>query len=301
MHKGRCRHHPAPCGSVLLICFVNEVTKMSESICQFMPTKKFGSNIKAINFVYETEFHKLPQPMSHHTYHLCVVTEGHAILKLLGQKYELNIGSMFFAFPSVSFEIDADSEYKYIYINFLGDGAISLINQFGITPQNCVFHNNHSIVELWHESIKRINHGNSNILTESCLFFALSYLHETNPLPDKKDEYSFDGILEYINNNFNDSDLSIKKLAKLFSYSENYLSNLFKKTMNERFNLYLNKIRIEHAFYLIQNGETSVAKISEMCGFADVSYFSKVYKRIKGITPAQEIKKIQNKQKPNGS
>ncbi len=52
---------------------------------------------------------------------------------------------------------------------------------------------------------------------------------------------------------------------------------------------------------MIQNAETSVAKISEMCGFADALYFSKVYKRIRGITPAQEIKKIQNKQKPNGS
>lgn len=290
-------NHPAPCGSVLLIYFVNEVAKMSESICQFMPAKKFDSNIKAINFVYETEFHKLPQPMVYHTYHVCVVTKGHAVLKLGGKKYELNIGSMFFAFPSISFEIYADSEYEYIYINFLGDGAVSLISQFGLTPQNCVFHDNHSTVELWYESIKRINHGNSNILTESCLFFALSYLHETDPVPDKKDEYIVDSILEYINNNFSDSSLSVKKLAGLFSYSENYLSHLFKKTMNERFNLYLNKIRIEHAFYLMQNNETSVVRISEMCGFADVLYFSKVYKRIRGITPAQEIKKIQNNKK----
>ena len=102
--------------------------------------------------------------------------------------------------------------------------------------------------------------------------------------------YSFDNIVEYINSNYKNMDMTLKTVANTFSYSEKYLSSLFKKKMNINFNSYLNNLRIQCAVSMIKNGFSSVTAISAECGFSDPMYFSKVFKRKTGSSPSEMIK-----------
>ena len=60
--------------------------------------------------------------------------------------------------------------------------------------------------------------------------------------------------------------------------------------MNIGFSKYLNQLRIKHAYDLISQNMTSVSEIAYNCGFSDSLYFSKVFKKITGISPTEYIK-----------
>jgi two-component system response regulator YesN len=61
--------------------------------------------------------------------------------------------------------------------------------------------------------------------------------------------------------------------------------------MNVNFKAYLNKLRIQYACELIDDGHTCVSEISAMCGFSDSLYFSKTFKKHMGYSPTEYVKK----------
>lgn len=109
--------------------------------------------------------------------------------------------------------------------------------------------------------------------------------------PDKS-KTVFESMLSYVKNHFSDADLSLRKIADIFSYTEKYLSHLFKKNTGVNFNVYLTEMRIDYAVKCMEGGMRSVREISEICGYYDALYFSKVFKRVKGETPLVYMKKF---------
>ena len=177
----------------------------------------------------------------------------------------------------------------------MGAGVNELFCELGITIFNPVYHNMEHLMEFWHNSIKRINENNITILTESVLLYTLSYINNATEYEHKNNDNIFEKIVDYIDNHYRDVDISLKKLSDIFSYTEKYLSHLFKKKMDISFKSYINKLRIQYAYKLIENNETSVSQIAFSCGYSDSLYFSKVFKKTHGISPTQYIKNLQKK------
>jgi two-component system response regulator YesN len=55
---------------------------------------------------------------------------------------------------------------------------------------------------------------------------------------------------------------------------------------------YLGKLRINNAKLLLQNPSLRIVKISEMVGYQDEKYFSKVFKKMEGLTPGEYRKTL---------
>lgn len=272
---------------------------MSESICRFMSAKNEDSTIQAVRFVYETECHTLTQPFLHPIYVFHIVTKGTAVLRVENNEYSLKRGDAFFAFPAFPFYLDADNEFEYIYISFMGDGATSRISKCNITPQNPYFSDFDFLCTIFENAIRRITPFNSNLLTEAVLYYALSFF-DNGACEEATDEQKnsnsvFQNIVDYVDYHYRESDLSLGRLANIFSYTEKYLSSLFKKKMQIGFISYLNSLRIQYACELIQNGDMNMSEISVACGYSDYSYFSRVFKKITGHTPTNGLKYLKNK------
>ncbi|MGM0877913.1 MAG: response regulator transcription factor [Bacillota bacterium] len=93
-------------------------------------------------------------------------------------------------------------------------------------------------------------------------------------------------ILEYIEEHYADP-LTLTGVANYFHFNPSYLSSYFTSNNSEGFIEYLNKIRIEEATKLLTNDKLSIAEISGIVGYSDHSYFCKVFKKIKGLSPSQ--------------
>jgi YesN/AraC family two-component response regulator len=176
----------------------------------------------------------------------------------------------------------------------MGNSVQTLFEDLNLKADNPVFYDFDHITEFWFESIRRINPSNSNILPESVLLYTLSYLSDVSDNVYAKADSEFNVIVEYVNTHFTDPEISLKQIAGIFSYTQKYLSFLFKKMMNVGFNEYVNHLRIQHSLQLIDQKMTSITQISELCGFSDPLYFSKVFKKKIEVSPANYIRQKNN-------
>lgn len=97
-------------------------------------------------------------------------------------------------------------------------------------------------------------------------------------------------VIEYITARY-DQPVTLRELAELVYLSPSYLSALFHKSMGMKLSRYINMIRVNHAETLLMNNMCNVTEASEVCGFCDVYYFSRVFTEMKGYTPREIIGK----------
>lgn len=257
-----------------------------KDICQIVPADARQRDIAYYNFVYEAELDRLTQPFLRKYASMQLAFKGKATLRMGDRTYLLTPGTLFVTFPYQPYEIVEYENFTFLYITFDGDGAIKLLEQFGIDKDHAVYHNFDHLTEFWMTSIRRVNPSNILVLTESVLLYTLSYVGQHKPA-DVRVSRDFDGILEYIDNNFADPELSVSKLADLFGFSGKYLSSLFVKNMDMKFTDYLVKIRIEQAVKMLQQEKIPVAALAIKCGYTDPFYFSKVFKSVMGVPPSK--------------
>lgn len=259
------------------------------SICNFIPAKG-KDDLKVVHFVYETEFQKLRQPFVHSIYYMHLVVRGEGKLKLLSREYPLGVGTLFFSFPGVPFEIEGSSDLTYTYLSFMGLRAQELLRDLGVDTVHPVRYGFEDEIGFWKTSIRRIDRQNAGILSESVLLYTLSFLQGEGEDAKKDPDYGvIEGVVDYIDNNYTDPDLSLKKVADIFAYTDKYLSHLFKTQMQINFNKYLTRLRVQRAIERMSNGKRDVSEIAAECGFRESGYFSKVFKRMMGKTPLEYI------------
>jgi len=80
-------------------------------------------------------------------------------------------------------------------------------------------------------------------------------------------------------------DLSLKNLSEKFSISAGYLSTLFKKEVGMTLTDYVNRKRIDHAVILLSSTNLQIQTVASYCGINDINYFTRTFKRQKGMTP----------------
>lgn len=263
-----------------------------DSICRFIPAKS-GGDLKTVHFVFETEFKKMRQPFIFPIYYMHLVTRGSGKLKVLDRSFEISVGSLYFAFPGVPYEIEGGDDLTYMYISYMGLRAADLMSQMGIAPSSPVIYGFESQIQFWKSSIQRITQKNANILTESVLLNTLSYLSGGEDDGCSKSNNLIENITSYIDNNYGDPDLSLKKIADIFAYTDKYLSHVFKESTSMNFSEYLTRLRIKRALELIGEGEKEISRIALDSGYRDSVYFSKVFKRYLHKTPNEYIKERQ--------
>ena len=119
------------------------------------------------------------------------------------------------------------------------------------------------------------------------------FRRDTEPEPeraeDRGDNERLLGVRERIESyiaSFYATDLSLQSISQALNYSEAYFCKLFKQCFQVNFSAYLNDYRIAKAKELLANTEMGVKDVSSACGYADSSYFARVFKRQTGLTPS---------------
>lgn len=92
--------------------------------------------------------------------------------------------------------------------------------------------------------------------------------------------------VDHVRKNY-DRRLTLEETASNVFLSPAYFSRIFKEETGDNFNLYVNRVRIEAAKKLLLNEKIPLVDISTMVGFEGQSYFSKVFKKMTGVTPGR--------------
>lgn len=120
----------------------------------------------------------------------------------------------------------------------------------------------------------------------SCHHFRkLSSLHY-QPAHNERNENRINKVLKYIQEN-NEADCTITKAASLVHLSNSAFCKFFKRVTGKTFSDYVNDMRIANASLLLQETDKTITSISIECGFESLTYFNRVFKRKKGISPKE--------------
>ncbi|MCI9151026.1 MAG: helix-turn-helix domain-containing protein [Lachnospiraceae bacterium] len=110
-------------------------------------------------------------------------------------------------------------------------------------------------------------------------------------------------VLNYIHLHYA-SPISLQETAKIFHLSAPYLSSFFKQGMQENFNAYVNRIRLEHAVDELVYTNKSITSITFDNGFASMNALNKLFREKYQTTPREYRKAHQlerNGQPPSGA
>ncbi|HIV02962.1 MAG TPA: helix-turn-helix transcriptional regulator, partial [Candidatus Aphodoplasma excrementigallinarum] len=81
--------------------------------------------------------------------------------------------------------------------------------------------------------------------------------------------------------------LSLAGIAEHVYLSKSYLSKIFKEEMHCSLTDYINRIRVEKSKLLMLDPRLSLVEVAAASGFDNQSYFTKVFRRVTGVSPGK--------------
>lgn len=238
-------------------------------------------------------------------YSLHFIREGKGILKLADMEIPLKAGMCFVLYNNVPYEYYPDKSYpwKYDWIDFSGENVDSLLSECGFSmekPYRPYWTDKYFLGELnrlyeIHDS-KSYHHICVAVQFLKLLSELIYRNKETKSLQKMESARYFrvrDSIV-YINCNFR-LDLTLADIARANSISVSYLTSSWSKEIGMSPIEYMHSMRISEACRYLKNSSQKIKDIAQNVGYADEKYFSRVFKKHKGISPVQYRKYSEEK------
>lgn len=100
-----------------------------------------------------------------------------------------------------------------------------------------------------------------------------------------KQSFDFSIIFQYIQQNYRTVTLS--DLARMFHFDEAYRNKLIRKNMKQNFTNVLHMVKMRHAMDYLMNTSMSVTQIAGAVGYNSANHFSRIFRRVYGMSPQQ--------------
>lgn len=127
-------------------------------------------------------------------------------------------------------------------------------------------------------------------LMRNLIFYLKDNMEIYNKVLENQDFAPIRLAKQYIKENYS-KQINLADIAEIVNLNPVYFSIIFKKKTGVNFSDYLINYRLDLAKDLLRNINYNVSEVSEKVGYTDPKYFSKLFKRVVGISPI-EYRKI---------
>lgn len=93
--------------------------------------------------------------------------------------------------------------------------------------------------------------------------------------------------IEYIHQNYCSGNIRMTHLAEISGVSTRYFNELFSVFFGVSPKEYIVRMQLDTARNLLATSDDSIGSIASACGFGDVYYFSKVFRKVMGMSPSE--------------
>lgn len=102
-------------------------------------------------------------------------------------------------------------------------------------------------------------------------------------------------VMEVINENIGDSDLSVDMIAQKVGISRVHLHRKMKELTNQTPHCFIRNIRLQQAAKLLKDGKQSITDVMYACGFSNSASFSTMFKNLYGCSPREYMQNAMKK------
>lgn len=222
----------------------------------------------------------------HDNYEIMLYIEGNGNLCTENRKYPFTKGTVIIVPPRVRH----GSASENCFVNISVEGEFDRLLNFNKVISLC--DNNDGDGKTLAELIFKNRNGDKEYLNSICTAYIHFLLQRY-----RQDAFTgnyIDDIIKEINEKAFSPEVNTTSIISKHGYAEDYIRAKFKKHTGKTPVEFLNGVRIDHAIFLmnVYNGTLPISEISAMCGFDDHAYFSRVFKKYTGVSPANYKKVI---------
>ena len=264
--------------------------------------------------------YNMPSKHFHDEYEIYYILEGERFYFIGQRTYHIQKGCLVFVNKNLIHKTGmAQSSYHdRILIEFCGEPFGSFFSYFNDLSLENFFENNTGVIaldpqkqsfveNLLLEMQSEIHHKAPGyrlsvmMKLSTLLIFAMRYrekhLEAQEVSAESPKHKRVDEVANYIINHCNEQ-LSLESVAETFYVNKCYLSRIFKEVTSFTINEYINVHRINNAQMLLTDTDLSITEIALQCGYESLTYFEKVFKTYREISPLKyrnEYKRLHHK------
>jgi AraC-like DNA-binding protein len=257
----------------------------------------FFADIKSIRIAHEftlDRLHKCEYPEGRGSYGLVFAISGDAEYRFFsGERIKVCAGDTFLISKSAAYSILTEKEFRHYTVNFdVHEETSTLPSIFSpyyifrgsecaiIEPQF------KKLVDIWGE--KKLGY---QMLSIGCLYELISYAFSSLGSNYRAESASrLIPAREFIGSHFNEP-LCLCDLAALCNMSVTNFRREWQKQYSDTPIRYRDELRLSCAREYLALGYYSVSEVAAKCGFDDVSYFIRFFKKHTGVTPYAHSRK----------
>lgn len=110
---------------------------------------------------------------------------------------------------------------------------------------------------------------------------------QINSVAKEKESWVRADMLPYIDENYQDINLSVSAIADYFQVHPVYVSRLFKEQMGEGLLDYISRYRVEKSKEILKTTNLTLEEVAAAVGYSNSRTFSRVFKKYEKITPGK--------------
>lgn len=263
--------------------------------------------------LFETEITEHGYTLFFHHWHkeieLLYITSGKATFECNSSSFEAHPGDIV-VFNSNDIHYGVSMSGNLTYLALISDLAllhghtadVSETKYIAPILQNKIYFRNHigkdsgisDCMAMMASELRERAFG-FELAVKSYLYRIFTHLlrHHMSSIQNESEHYAkvmclqqFEPIFHYIEQHYMEQ-ITVDELAALAGLSRSHFSRRFKWLTAKTITEYINQIRVNKAEYLLRNTPLTVSEIALTTGFSDIYYFSRMFKKLKKVTPSQ--------------
>ena len=224
------------------------------------------------------------------------VLSGHGTLEYMGETFPLIAGDCAFLDCRRPYShCTSDELWQLKWAHFYGPNMNSIYEKYAERGGRPCFHPADPspygrILDELYETASSEDHVRDMRIFEK-LASLLTLLMEQSWNPENRrritaKKQNLQNVKEYLDRHYMDR-INLDDLAEKFYINKFYLARIFKEQFGVSINTYLLQIRITHAKQLLRCTDQTVEAIGRECGVEDANYFSRMFRKVEGISPGE--------------
>ena len=229
---------------------------------------------------------------SHDCYEIILNTEGTGTAMIGDTEYLFSPGTIHIIPPNTLHSKRSAEGFRDVYLH---TDALFQMDQPANTPVLLTDDSSRTAENLMSILLSRyLTQPRTDLVTETLFDALLQLIGELNK--NALTDPVVNALIHTITNSYNNPEFQVTDALIATGYSKDHIRRRFQQCTGLSPNAYLRNVRIRYARRLLKQKDTlhlPVHEIALMCGYYDVAYFCRIFRRETGMTPTEYIERAE--------
>ena len=220
----------------------------------------------------------------HHSFELITVLEGHMMVTVGTDRYELSVGEGIVVFPEQIHSLGS-TKSRHLLVIFSADIVNAYYSKHASEiPQSGKI----TLPDYLLNQISLLESSTPSVKKKAVLYSVCALLDESTEYKKRKNAENglLRAIFEFVEGNFQ-KNCTLEELGNATGYNRSYLSRYFSEATNMSFLSFVNRRRISKACELLKSSDKTVIECAYDCGYTSLRSFNRNFKLYIGVSPKE--------------